>query len=185
MEAKIAPGSTVPKIVVAVGLSANIFGGLTGRGVGISFLVSIDTIALSEFFIILSTTVLGGGVFPPVFTAGLITGLSPTGLLTGDTGAGLDTGLAIGDTGAGLDAGLAIGDAGRLLVLPLVALVPRSAHLQRLGSVRRRRLEMCQLVLPLHWAVDRRADGAELIMRGQALPHLPLHREGRDARQLP
>ena len=77
MEANIAPGSTVPKIVVAVGLSANIFGGLTGAGVGISFLVSIDTIALSEFFIILSTTVLGGGVFPPVSLEGLITGLSP------------------------------------------------------------------------------------------------------------
>ena len=44
---------------------------------------------------------------------------------------------------------------------------------------------MCQLVLRLHWTADRRADGAELVVRRHALPHLPLHRERRDAWQLP
>lgn len=71
-----------------------------------------------------------------------------------------------------------------VLVLPLIGLVHRSVHLQRLAHVWRRGLKVIQLMLCWHWSADRRANRSERVLR-HALASLALHREGGDARQLP
>lgn len=72
-----------------------------------------------------------------------------------------------------------------LLILPLVALVARPAHLQWLAHVRRRRLKVVDLMLRWHRPIDRRPNGSELVVLRHPLPRLALHRKGRDAWQLP
>lgn len=72
-----------------------------------------------------------------------------------------------------------------MLVLPLICLVHRSIHLQRLAHVRRRRLEVVDLMLGWDGPTDWGADRSELVVLRHALARLPLHRERGDARQLP
>ena len=62
-----------------------------------------------------------------------------------------------------------------MLILPLIALVHRAVHLQRLAHVRRRRLEVVYLMLGWDGAANRRANRAELVVLRHALARLPLH----------